>query len=86
MTKNVQFATGFLYGIIFPAIAWLVFNVVYKNLVLFNKPAIPYLVSIAINLFMLRYLIRNGKEVVGHGLMASTFVAAMAIFVFKLKA
>jgi hypothetical protein len=86
MTKKVQLLTGLLSGIIFPAIVWLIFGVFFTNLVLLDKPAIPYLISIAVNLFILRYFIRSGKELTGYGVMISTFIIAMAIFMFKLKA
>jgi signal transduction histidine kinase len=84
MAQKVQFVTGLLSGMIIPAIAWLIFDVLYKNLILLNKPAIPYLIAIAINLFILRYFIRNDKETAGYGLMIPTFIFAMLIFKFKL--
>ena len=84
MAKKVQFVTGLLSGVIFPAITWFVFDVLFKNWVVFNKPAIPYLISVCINLFILRYFIKNNKEAVGYGMLVSTFVIMMAIFKLKL--
>ncbi|EHQ29575.1 hypothetical protein [Mucilaginibacter paludis] len=83
MNQKVQFVAGLLSGIVLPALAWLIFDVVFKNAVLLNKPAIPYLACIAINLLVLRYFIRHGKPSVGYGLMTTTFV--IAIMIFKLK-
>lgn len=84
MAQKMQFATGLLSGLVLPAITWLIFDSMFKNLVLFNKPAIPYLISIAINLLVLRYFIRHGKEYAGYGLMTTTL--AVALVIFKLKA
>lgn len=85
MNKKVQFVTGLLSGVIFPAIAWLIFDVIYKNSILPDRPATPYLITIAINLFIVRYFIRNNKESTGYGLITSTFIIAMIVFIFKLR-
>jgi hypothetical protein len=84
MSKKVQFVTGLLSGFVIPALMWLIFGVWFKNLVLLNKPAIPYLVSVAANLFILRYFIRNGKETAGYGVMIPTVIVIMAVFKLKL--
>jgi hypothetical protein len=84
MSPKVQFVTGLLSALVLPVSMWLVFDVLYKNWVLFNKPAIPYLVSVAVNLFILRYFIRNGKESAGYGVMITTFAVMWAIFKFKM--
>ena len=84
MNTKVQFVTGFLSGLIFPVIAWLIFDVLNKNWVLFNKPAIPYLVSVCINLFIMRYLVRNGKENAAYGIMVSSFVVMWTVFKLKM--
>ena len=84
MSKKVQFVTGLLSGSVFPGIMWLFFNVWFKNAVLLNKPAIPYLASVAINLFILRYFIRNEKETAGYGVIVPTLVVMVAIFKLKM--
>ena len=84
MNKIVQFVTGLLSGLVAPAIAWLIFGIALNNRVVYNdKPVIPYLVSLLVNLILLRYLIRNGKELPGYGLMISTLIVAVLIFKFK---
>lgn len=84
MHNKVQFVTGLLSGLIFPAIMWLIFDVLNKDWILFNKPAIPYLVSVCVNLFILRYLVRKGKENAGYGIMVSTFVVMWMVFKFRM--
>ena len=83
MDKIVQVVTGLLSGFIFPAIAWVIFDVILKTAVL-NRPGLPYFIAIAINLFILRYLVKNSKDLIAYGLIISTFVIAILIFKFKL--
>ncbi len=83
MAKKVEFAGGLLSGVIVPVITCFIFEVVFKGLVFLNRPAIPYLIAIAVNLFILRYFIRNDKEVAGYGLIISTLI--IALIIFKLK-
>ena len=85
MSKKVQFVTGLLSGIITPAIMMLIFGVFFKSMVLFDKPALPYWVSIAINLIIVRYFIRNSKELAGYVVLAITFILMIAMFMFKVK-
>ena len=84
MNTKVQFVTGLLSGLVLPVIALLIFDAFNKNWVLFNKPAIPYLVSVCVNLFIMRYLVRNGKENAAYGLMVSSFVVMWTVFKLKM--
>lgn len=85
MDKKVQFVIGSLCGIVVPGITWLVFGVMYKDLVFFDKPAFPYLMVIVINLFIVRYLIRSSKEFAGYVVLAITFIFMVTAFMFKIK-
>lgn len=85
MSKKVQFVTGLLSGLVFPIIMWLIFGVFCKNLILFDKPALPYWVAIAINLIIVRYFIRNSKELAAYVVLAVTFVLMIAMFMLKVK-
>lgn len=85
MTNRFQFLTGLLSGIIAPAIVCLIFDVWHKDWLLPDKPGVPYLVAILINLVILRFAIRKGKEYKGYGVMLVTFVFAILVFILKLK-
>lgn len=76
---------GMLSGLIAPALAWLLINVVYKGVVFLNKPAIPYLVALGINLFIIRLCFKKNMDDTGRGIMASTFVCVILILVFKIR-
>jgi len=77
--------TGILSGLIIPAVAWLIFNVLYKGVVLFNKPAIPYLVALGINLFIIRICFKKNLDDTGRGVMVTTFVCVILLLVFKIR-
>jgi len=77
--------SGVMLGIITRALAWLIFHVIYKGIVLLNKPAIPYLVALGINLFIIRILIKNNMDDTGRGVMLTTFVCVILILVFKIR-
>lgn len=83
MSKKVQFVTGLLSGCVFPAIMWLIFGVLCPKLVLLNKPAIPYLVSVCVNLFMMRYFVSKGKQTAAYGVMIPAFIIMIALFKLK---
>jgi hypothetical protein len=84
LNKN-NMLTGILIGLIFPAIAWLVFNVLFKNLVLLNKPAIPYLIALGLNLFVIKLCYKKDADETGKGVMLSTFVCMMLMVIFKIQ-
>lgn len=84
MLKKNNIVLGLVAGIILPGITWLVFGYVLKNKVaVFNKPAIPYLVAIAINLFIIKYLFKKGDDQTGTGVILSTFVAMIITFLIQ---
>ncbi len=85
MFNKVQFVTGLLCGVVFPAITWLFFDVLFKGITVFYNPSIPYLISIAVNLFILRYFIKKENITAAGAVMIMTFVFTMAIFMIKLK-
>jgi hypothetical protein len=85
MFKNNNLPLGMLYGILPPAFAWLVFNgILHNEAIIMNKPAAPYLLAIGLNLFLLRYSAKNYLDKTSNGIMISTFVCMLLIFIFKM--
>ena len=77
-------AIGFAVGLIVPAITWLMAEVVFKNYTAtLNKPAAPYLIGIAVNLFIIRYFFKNDLDQIGTGAILCTFIFMAAVFLFK---
>ncbi|MBB5396098.1 hypothetical protein [Mucilaginibacter sp. AK015] len=85
MFKKNNLFLGILYGFPAPVLAWLVFAVVLNNGRFFlDKPAAPYLIALALNLVMLRFSARAHLDKTSNGIMITTFVCTLLIFVFKM--
>jgi uncharacterized membrane protein YhdT len=84
MLKKNNISTGLLAALIFPAITWIIFGYLLKNKVVFmGKPAIPYLVSIAINLFFIKYMFKKGNDQTGTGMILCTFAVMILVFLLQ---
>ena len=77
-------AIGFVAGLIFPAITWVMVELLFKNLSTLSKPGVPYLISIAVNLFIIRYFFKKGHDQTGIGAILCTFIVMALIFLFKM--
>jgi len=85
MLKKNNIITGLLIGLIFPEITWLAFGIILKNkVVISGKPAIPYLLAILINLFIIKYLFKKGDDQIGQGCIISTFIAMLAALLIQI--
>ena len=84
LNKN-SLLSGVILGLITPALAWLLFHVICKGVILLNKPAIPYLVALGINLFIIRICFKKNMDDTGRGTMLTTFVCVILILVFKIR-
>jgi len=77
---------GFVLGLILPGLALLIFNVLYKDVVILGKPAIPYLVALGLNLIGMRICYKKDADQTGRGIMISTFIGMLLlVVVFKVK-
>jgi hypothetical protein len=83
LNKNSMLA-GVVLGLIFPAIAWLTEYLLKNNTYIINRPALPYFISIGLNLIMLRFSYKYGADKTARGIMLITFVCMLVIFVFKI--
>lgn len=77
--------SGILLGLVTPALAWLLFHIIYKGVVVLNKPAIPYLVALGINLFIIRICFKKNLDDTGRGVMTTTFICIILLLVFKIR-
>jgi len=86
ITVKNNIAIGFLLAIISPAIAWVAAEFTFKNYILIlNKPAAPYLIAIAFNLFIIRYLFKKDNDQTGIGAIICTFIIMILVFLFKMR-
>jgi hypothetical protein len=84
LNKN-NILTGLFAGAILPAVSWVIFEYLFKATVINNKPAIPYLAVIAVNLFIMRFYIKKEADRSVQGVMIATFAFMIIVFVFKMR-
>jgi len=82
---NNSFFFGLIVGTVLPTLSWITFHVAYTNLILLNKPALPYLVAIAANLFIMRFFYKKEADQAVRGVMVATFVFMLMLIVFKVR-
>jgi len=86
MSIKNNIAVGLLIALISPALAWAVAEFAFKNnILILNKPAAPYLIAIALNLFIIRYCFKNDNDQTGIGAIICTFIIMMLVFLFKMR-
>ncbi|WP_143822161.1 hypothetical protein [Mucilaginibacter pedocola] len=79
-------ATGLLLGSILPAGSWVLFEyVMHNDAIIMNKPAVPYLLAIVLNLVLLRYFFRKDMQELVKGIMMATFAFMLIVFIFKIR-
>jgi hypothetical protein len=77
---------GLLLGCILPGVTWGVFGfILHNNAIILNKPGVPYLLAIALNLVLLRYFFKKEQEKTARGIMMTTFAFMLIVFVFIIR-
>ena len=86
MFKSNNITAGVIYGLILPGISLFVFLYLLKgNYLIFNKPGVPYLVAIGLNLLIARFYSKKGMDKAAIGIVAVSFIFMLAVFIFKLQ-
>jgi hypothetical protein len=86
MLKRNSWFLGILLGLTLPVIVFIFEEILKKDIRIFGKEDIFYLISTAINFFIMRYYFRADKEDTARGIALSTFSCALIFFYFKLRA
>jgi hypothetical protein len=85
MLKNNNLITGLLGGAILPGVSLFVFLYLLKgDFLILNKPGLPYLIAIVINMFIIRYCFKVDKANIATGMILVTFVFTALVFLLKL--
>jgi hypothetical protein len=84
MLKKDSILTGILAALVFPAVAFVAGNLLKHNVDIINRPSLPYLIAIALNLIFLRVILKKGLDQTGRGIMLATFVCMLVIFILKI--
>lgn len=82
--KN-NIAIGVLLGLILPLLAYFFAEVIFKNQIIPSKPGVLYLVTIAVNLILMRFNFKFGADKTATGILLVTFLVLILTFVFKIK-
>jgi len=82
LNKN-SFITGILAAFIFPVIAWGAAYLLKTNVEIINRPALPYFVAIALNLILMRFILKKELDQTARGIMLATFIIMLLVFIFK---
>ncbi len=82
LNKN-SYLTGALAALIFPAIACGAAYYFRYTAEVMNRPALPYLLAVALNLLAMRFIFRYGYDKTGKAMMATTFIVLIAVFIIK---
>ncbi|MGZ3967892.1 MAG: hypothetical protein ACXVJC_23180 [Mucilaginibacter sp.] len=76
--------TGLIAGLLLPGFTWFIFGYLLKNhFVIRDKPLIPYLVALALNLLAIKILFKKGVDQTGSGMILSTFAAMLICYFFQ---
>ncbi|MFM6975469.1 MAG: hypothetical protein ACKOW2_01285 [Sphingobacteriaceae bacterium] len=81
--KKDHFLFGLLAGLLLPALAWVYESLISNDLSHAHRTKIIYLVSLVLNLILVRVAYRAGLEQTGRGLMFISFLSAIVLFYFK---
>ena len=76
---------GVVAGLALPVLCTIVFELIFKNVWIFNKRGVPYLVAIALNLFILKYFAKKQNDKTAQGIMLVTFIFMLAVFIFRFR-
>lgn len=85
MFKKDNIFIGMLLGLVFPAIAFLLVEVLKKNIRVFEKDDLLYIGCVAINLFLVKMFFKKNHENTARGIVGATFICAIIFFLYKVR-
>jgi hypothetical protein len=86
MFKSNSITRGIIYGLILPVISLFVFLFLLKgNFLILNKPGVPYLAAIGLNMLIARFCSKKGMDKTTIGIVLVSFIFMLAVFIFKLQ-
>lgn len=72
-------------GLFFPAIAFVLVEIIKKNVVFLQKDDLLYIGCVALNMLLLRYAYKKDMELTAKGIISATFVCAFIFFYYKVN-
>ncbi|NEU09808.1 stationary phase survival protein SurE [Flavihumibacter sp. R14] len=83
MFKKDKFLAGALLGLIPPALAWFIIEILKFDAEIFGKKHLLYIASVVINLLLLRYFFLNDRPETARGVIFSTFISALLFVILS---
>jgi hypothetical protein len=83
MLKRNNFWLGTFMGLILPGVNFLFDDILKKDMAIFGKEGVYYLLSLAVNLLIMRYYFRSDKEETAKGIALVTFICTIIFFLLK---
>ena len=83
MFKKDKFLTGAILGLIFPALAYLSVEILKFDIQILGKKYLLYILSVDINLIVVRLYFRNDRMETASGVVFSTFISALLFVILK---
>ncbi|RKD17181.1 stationary phase survival protein SurE [Pelobium manganitolerans] len=83
MFKKDSVWLGLGAGLLFPGLAFVVVEIIKKNVVVLQKDDLLYIGCVAINMLLLKYAYKRDMELTGKGIISATFVCAFIFFYYK---
>lgn len=84
MLKKDNVWLGALLGLVLPAIAFILVEVLKRKVRIFEKDDLLYIGCVALNLFLVKYYFRIDKENTARGIVAATFICAFVFMFYKM--
>lgn len=85
MLKKDNVWLGALLGLVLPAIAFVLVEVLKRNIRLFQKDDLLYIGCVALNLFLVKYYFKIDKENTAKGIVGATFICAFVFMFYKMR-
>ena len=83
MFKKDNVWLGLVAGLLCPAIAFIVVEIIKKNVVVLQKDDLLYIGCVAVNMLLLKYAYKKDMELTAKGIISATFVCAFIFFYYK---
>lgn len=80
---NVWFGTAL--GLILPGIAFIIVELLKKNISVLKSADLLYIGCVALNLFIVKYYSKRYMEATARGIIGSTFICAFIFFYYKMQ-
>ena len=84
MLKRDNVWLGAILGLVLPGLAFVVVEIMKRNIRFLQRDDLLYIGCVAINLFLVKYYFKIDKENTARGIVASSFICAFVFMFYKM--